>query len=70
MAKHASSEQVLALQMWRWLLGLGVGWVFVLFISFVLIYVSQALITTHIARVFNGSGFLSFMGFVLVLFYS
>ena len=42
----------------------------VLFISFVRIYFSEALIITLVARFLNHSGFILFMGFVLVLFYS
>jgi len=43
--------------------------VHVLFVSFVLIYVFQALIITRIARFLDPSRFILFKGFVLVLFY-
>jgi hypothetical protein len=60
---------VVALQIRRWLLRSGHGWVLVLFVSFVLIYLSQALSITRVARFLDCSGFISFMGFVLVGFY-
>jgi len=46
------------------------GRVLVLFVSFVLIYLSQALIITRVARFLNWSGFIFSMGFVLVVLYS
>jgi hypothetical protein len=41
----------------------------VLFVSFVRIYLSQALIIPCVARFLDHSRFISFIGFVLVLFY-
>jgi len=41
----------------------------VLFVSCVLIYLSQALSITHVARYLDRSRFILFIGFVLVLFY-
>jgi len=45
-----------------------VGFLSFLFVSFVLIYLSQAFIITHVARSLDRSRFILFMGFVLVLF--
>jgi hypothetical protein len=50
------------------LLRLGQGRVIVLFGSFVLIDVSQALIVTNVARFLDRSWFNLFTGFVFVLF--
>ena len=50
--------------------GLTLGRVLVLFLSFDLIYLSQALIITCVARFLDCSGFFLFMGFELVVFYS
>jgi hypothetical protein len=45
-----------------------VGFLSFLFVSFVLIYFSQALIITRVARSLDRARFILFMGFVLVLF--
>jgi len=58
------------MQSGRWLLPSGKGRVLVLFISIVLIGLSQALIMTHVMRFLNRSGFILFMGIVLVSFHS
>jgi len=41
----------------------------VLFVSFVLINLAQAMIITCVVRFLDPAGFISFMGFVLVLFH-
>jgi len=45
-----------------------VGFFSFLFVSFVLMNLSQAFIITHVARSLDCSRFILFMGFVLVLF--
>ena len=47
----------------------GYGRVLVLFVSFVLIFLSQALIITLVVRFLDRSRFILFIGFVLVLFH-
>ena len=56
------------LQRRRWLLCSGQGRVLVLFVSFVLINLSQGLIITRVAWFLYRSRFVLFMGFVLLLF--
>ena len=46
----------------------GYGRVLDLFVSFVLIYLSQAFIITRVARLLDRSRFILLMGFVLVSF--
>jgi hypothetical protein len=43
------------------LLHSGQGWILVMFVSFDLIYLSQALIITQVARFFDRSGLISFI---------
>jgi len=45
-----------------------VGFMSFLFVSFVLIYLSQAFIITRVARSLDRSRFILYMGFVLVVF--
>jgi hypothetical protein len=61
MAPQPGSEPVIWLHGRRWLSRSGLGRVLVLFISFVLIYLSQALIITHVARLLDRSGFILFI---------
>jgi hypothetical protein len=75
MTQSARSELVLALQRWRWLLHLGYGRDLVLFVAFVLIELSQALITACVARFLDCSGsiflwvlyWFYFVGFILFI---
>jgi hypothetical protein len=68
-AQEATNEPVLALERMQWSLCLGLSRVLVLFVSFAPIYLSQAMIITCIMRFMYRSGFILFLGFVLVLLY-
>jgi len=69
MPRLARSEPVLTLQRRQWLLYSGPGWVPILFSSFVLIYLSQALTVTCVARFSDRSRSILCMGSVLVVLY-
>jgi hypothetical protein len=60
-ALEARSEPVLAYQSRQWLLRSGHGWVLVLFGSFVLIDLSQALVITYVARYLDHPGIILFI---------
>jgi hypothetical protein len=70
MAWKVRSEPVLELQKRQWLLCSDYGGVLALFGCFVVIYVYQALTITRFARFLDCSGFILFLGFVLVLLIS
>jgi len=67
-AQKARSKSVLALLWRRWLLHSVYDRVVVLILCVVLIYLSQVLMITSVTRVLDCSGFISILGFVLVLF--
>ena len=68
LARQARSEPVLALHRRQWLLRSGECWVLVLFVSFVLMYLSKALIIKRVTRLLDRSRFIILMGFILSLF--
>jgi hypothetical protein len=68
-ARLARTEPVLALQRRQWLLHTSYGQVFVMFVSFILIFLSQSSIVTRVARFLDRLRSILFIGFVFVLFY-
>jgi len=64
MAQIATYAWFLVMQRMQWLLWPGWGHIPFLLVSFVLNYLSQMLMITHVARFLDRSGFNLFMGFV------
>jgi len=68
MARGVSSNQVIVVEKRRWLLRSGLGWILVLFVSLVIMYLFQAFIFTCVAMFLDCLRLILFKRFVLLLF--